>query len=221
MDVLTRFFTVYFDEDTEMTHKLDNAANILTITLIGTHEQIAGFLCLFFARYAAWDNWDDLGDQEAENSDKIRNQDLIREFRDTHWQYDEYPDVIVALNQRYVVNSGVFDWHVEFTTSDIAQFVSGMNEVPTLEGQNMDHDALTEYDIDWKNKLCYCDLSRDDHKDYYLGSEIDIDVTLATVDTNGIKPLLTRFEVKRTSEEDDNIPYLYFQHDSVGSLNVL
>jgi len=211
MDVLTRRLVVYFDEDTELTPERENAANILTISLTGTHEQIAGFLCLFFVRYGVRDNWDDSSDQ-----------DLILEFHDIHWHPDKYFDEIIGLNQRYVVvNSFLLDCHVELTTSDITQFVSGMNAVPTLEGQNMDGDPLTEYEVDWKGNLCYFDLSRDDQKDAYLNPENDPDISLSTLDTSGVGPLVTRFEVKRISEEDDNVPYLYFQNGSVGRLHIL
>lgn len=121
---LTVSFLVFFDQKGEARiSALDGDTNILEVTITGNRPQIQGFVCLFFAQYG---------------SDGLRSEDLwsdrLRGYHISHY-YDHIDAArISAMNQRYVISLlGVTDGQgLQFLTSDLADFVSGMRAVPSL-----------------------------------------------------------------------------------------
>jgi hypothetical protein len=200
----TRTFVVYFDDQTNLIYEEEDASNIVTITLTGTHEQMAGFLCLFFARYGE-EGWYGL------------SEDLRTEFQTPHWHDADDAETIISLNQRYVMTNFRM---TELTTSDLAQFVSGMKAVPNIGSSHIEvGDTMRYQDSNWKNEFHCLDLGLDDVKDAYRNPDNEdpwrAATNLATIDTSGIKPLVTKFEAVRitdgSQESESRVDLLCFE----------
>lgn len=194
MEILTRTFVVHFDEEAVPTVD-SKAVDKVTITLTGTHEQIAGFLCLFFALH------DEAGWSELPY-------DQVSEFFIPHWFWCENRKNFAESSIRYIVtNLQEICCEAEFATNDINQFVSGMSLVPNIVGYYPEGD--------WRTDVSYFDLMNADQSAKYLDSTNDDPIVggnpLGSVDISEIPSLIVKIEIERSPEANEMVPPLIFR----------
>jgi len=156
--MITVSFTVQFEEESMIAQEnLENPLATFKITLTGTNDQVAGYICLFFAQYGG----SGLGTEEMETVSDI--------WRD-HYHYNQVPTEIEASGNRYIILlQGLLDYGVEFSTNNIAEFISGMLAVPPSLDNGID--VFPVQDPDWFLTAVYLDLMRDEDRDRFHNAD--------------------------------------------------
>lgn len=194
MDVPTRTLVVHFDEEAVITVD-SKAVDKMTINLTGTHEQIAGFICLFYALHGE-NEWSELP------------YDQISEFFIPHWFWCEKRKDFAESSIRYIVtNLQEICCEAEFATNDINQFVSGMSMVPNIVGYNLEGN--------WRTGVSYFDLTNPDQRAKYLNPKNDNPIVggnpLGSVNISEIPSLIVKIEIERLPKASKEVPPLVFR----------
>jgi hypothetical protein len=196
MEILARTFVVHFDEEAALTVDW-KVVDKVTINLTGTHEQIAGFLCLFFALHGE-NEWSELPD------------DQVSEFFIPHWFWCENRKNLAESSIRYIItNLQEICCEAEFATNDINQFVSGMSMVTTTSGINPEGN--------WRTDVSYFDFTNADQRAKYLDLTNDDPIEggnpLGSVDISEIPSLIVKIEIERSPGASKEVPPLVFRQN--------
>ena len=158
---ITATFTVQFEDEFLIAYEtLDEPLATFKVTLTGTREQIAGFICLFFAQYGG----SGLGAHEMQ---------ALSHLWDDHYHFDRSTEDIEALQHRHVMYlSSVVDYGVIFSTNNLAEFVSGMLAVPlSLANEGGRIEVLGVDAPNWFQTICYLDLTVDEQHDSFCSAD--------------------------------------------------
>jgi hypothetical protein len=177
-------FSVLFDENGEATSELDKSTDKIRITLKGTETQIWGSICFFYGLYGN-------ATQDPALYEIAFMEDRFRFFQD-----DIAPGEIAALGERYIIDLPDLGG-VQFCTTNLPEFVSGMRAVPTeirLKNKKIRNLRIIDH-------YRYIDLFRDDLYDLYTQTEEELDPfvdqpTLARVEATTIPPPIFQYEIE-------------------------
>jgi hypothetical protein len=206
MDIIIRTFSVYFGDTAKFSEDEKHAIAKVTITLEGTHDQIAGYLCLFFAFHGTG------------SLKECCPPDLNVEFFKKHWHWFSSRERLLSISKScFAIETIPMQGDVMFLTNKISQFCSGMNMVQDIRCFNANGDTVTWSQANLRDFMYYFDLINDNNRKSYLQNENDgyagddiPKIMTNSVDTKQIPPLKTVVVVE-SLREDRLIELIY--HD--------
>lgn len=193
MDIRSVSFHVFFDGYNKAREDaIVGDTNTVKVILTGNKYQLQGFICFFFAMYGS----------QGLNTDEMITDDLLK-YHHCHFEDDINTSELASLGERYVINLiYTLDGEnlLQFLTSHLEDFVSGMEAVPPQIELTDGSIILPNYiNLTWKHICSYIDLNDPEQYDLYTNTE-DIDAfentpTLETVNTKEVSPMA--FTIKK------------------------